>query len=129
MKRAAKLSPGEMADDVARFASGLATIQDELAGLNRAAQSKGSTRETSEPLPITLTLTAHHPHPHANPTRHPHPHPHPHPQPGAAAETTRSTVEMGCVLSTVESKGDRFKEVMQPFADGVSSQVGSYPYR
>ena len=36
---------------------------------------------------------------------------------------------MGCVLSTVESKGDRFKEVMQPFADGVSSQVGSYPYR
>ena len=129
MKRAAKLSPGEMAADVARFASGLATIQDELARLNRAAQSKGSTRETSEPLPITLTLTAYHPHPHPHPTHHPHPHPHPHPQPGAAAETTRSTVEMGCVLSTVESKGDRFKEVMQPFADGVSSQVGSYPYR
>jgi len=115
VKRAAKLSPGEMAADVARFASGLATIQDELARLNRAAQSKGSTRETSEPLPITLTLSAYQPHPH--------------PQPGAAAETTRSTVEMGCVLSTVESKGDRFKEVMQPFADGVSSQVGSYPYR
>ena len=71
MKRAAKLSPGEMADDVGRFASGLATIQDELAGLNRAAQSKGSTRETSEPLPITLTLTAYHPHPH------PHPNPNP----------------------------------------------------
>lgn len=82
VKRAAKLSPGEMADDVARFAAGLATIQDELAGLSRAAQSKG-----------------------------------------AAGETTRSTVDMGCVLSTVESKGDRFKEVMQPFAAGVASQV------
>ena len=35
---------------------------------------------------------------------------------------------MSCVLSTVESKGDRFKEVMQPFADGVSSQVCGYPY-
>ena len=30
---------------------------------------------------------------------------------------------MGCVLSTVESKGDRFKEVMQPFAAGVASQA------
>ena len=27
------------------------------------------------------------------------------------------------MLSTVESKGDRFKEVMQPFAAGVASQA------
>ena len=31
-------SKEEMAEDVARFAAGLATIQDELAGLSRAAQ-------------------------------------------------------------------------------------------
>ena len=60
MKRAAKLSPGEMADDVARFAAGLATIQDELAGLSRAAQSKGAAGETSNPNPITLTRTLSH---------------------------------------------------------------------
>eukprot|EP00964_Phaeocystis_antarctica_P137305 scaffold101818_cov45-Phaeocystis_antarctica.AAC.1 len=38
-----------MAEDVARFAAGLATIQDELAGLSRAAQQHGHSTALAVP--------------------------------------------------------------------------------